>query len=217
MWCCGNMVHIKSIWEETLSRPGAAGCCCWGCPCLGTKHKYWNPHWGLMASERLLQLIQRAYAKIGHLHFGVVHTCESTYLVHGQEIDCFKSSSICDVFQCRILLDFLKVCSWFGLYAMLQAKWICRTALYFANKLVKKNNIKMVVFVSSLKLPWHCQGNSCWSTSHWNCGDSGLDKEVIHSRIIVRVSLAGSKLNSFLHASCMFLCSAYKPIHYCTI
>lgn len=64
---------------------------------------------------------------------------------------------------------------------------------------------------------WHCQGNSCWSTSHWNCGDSGLDKEVIHSRIIVRVSWAGRELNSFLHASCMFLCSAYKPIHYGTI
>lgn len=41
---------------------------------------------------------------------------------------------------------------------------------------------------SSLKLQRHCQGTSCWSASHRNSGDSGLDKEVIHSGIIVRVS-----------------------------
>lgn len=74
MACGAVVIWYLNIGEETLSRPGASGCCIWGCPCMGNKYKYWNPHRGFIASKKLQQHIQKTYDKIWHLYFGVVHT-----------------------------------------------------------------------------------------------------------------------------------------------
>lgn len=55
------------------------------------------------------------------------------------------------------------------------------------------------VICSSLK--WLCLNEAALKQRSLNGGEHSLDKEVIHSRIIGRMSRAAMELNSFLWAS----------------